>query len=356
LVEWLENWISDGAIAALAGLATGLMLGLAARLARFCTLGAIEDALYGDDYRRIRMWPLALAVAIAVNFLAAAAGLLDLERTLYLSTAWSPLASVVGGLVFGYGMALAGNCGFGALARLGGGDIRSFLIVLVIGVSSYITLNGPLAYIRVALFEPAPFAEGDAIPGIAHGLGAAAGLPLLATALGVAALLAAISLSSPAFRAERKMVVWSVVAGLAISFGFIATTLIAEAAFDPVAVASHSFTRPLGDTLFYLMTSSGGGINFAVGSVAGVLAGAIAGSVWQRSFRWEACDDPVELGRQAFGGFLMGVGGVVALGCSVGQGLSAFSTLSYSAPVVAAAIFAGAALGLRRLIHGFAPN
>lgn len=101
------------------------------------------------------------------------------------------------------------------------------------------------------------------------------------------------------------------------------------------------------------MTSSGGGLSFAVGSVLGVLTGAFLGSLIKGHFRWEACDDPRELRRQILGGFLMGTGGVVALGCTVGQGISAFPTLAVSAPVVTLSIIAGAAIGLRQLVVGF---
>ncbi|MDO7629600.1 MAG: YeeE/YedE family protein, partial [Loktanella sp.] len=119
------------------GAAGGLLLGLAARLGRFCTLGALEDFFYGGSALRLRMWGIAIGVAIVNSFGAAALGLIDLSTTAYLSQSLNIPASIIGGLMFGYGMALAGNCGFGALARLGGGDLRSFVIVLVIGLSAY---------------------------------------------------------------------------------------------------------------------------------------------------------------------------------------------------------------------------
>ena len=107
--------------------------------------------------------------------------------------------------------------------------------------------------------------------------------------------------------------------------------------------------------MLYIMTSSGRSLTFGVGSVAGVLAGAFVGSLIKGHFRWEACEDPRELRRQILGATLMGVGAVLALGCTVGQGLSAFSVLAFSAPVTMAAIFLGAAIGLRQLITGFLP-
>ena len=121
-------------------------------------------------------------------------------------------------------------------------------------------------------------------------------------------------------------------------------------------VEGHTFTAPLGRTLIYLMTASAGGISFSVGSVTGVLAGAFIGSFIRKEFRWEACEDPRELGRQITGAAMMGVGGVVALGCSIGQGVTAFSTLAFSAPVALASISLGAAFGLRNLLAGFQPE
>lgn len=349
--------ISDSALAALAGLVGGVMLGLSARLGRFCTLGAIEDMLYADSTVRMRMWGIAIGTALIGTFGLIATGLLDPAEAVYLRFAWVPWASVAGGLVFGYGMALAGNCGFGALARLGGGDLRGLLVVLVMGVSAYVALSGPLARLRVTVFPERALAPGEPLPGLAHLAERLTGLsaPAIGIALGV--VLIAVTLASAEMRGRKalRQAAWGAVAGLAIVAGWAATQWIAATGFDPVPVESHSFAAPLGDTLIYLMTSSGGGLNFGVGSVVGVLLGAFIGSSFRRHFRWEACEDPRELGRQLAGASLMGIGAVVAFGCSIGQGLSGFSILFYGAPVTFLAIFAGAALGLRQLITGFAP-
>ncbi len=344
--------IADTTLAALAGLFGGVMLGLAARLGRFCTLGAIEDMLYQRSSVRIRMWLMAIGVATVGSFSLIGLGLMQAEQTVYLSLAWNPAASVLGGLLFGYGMAMAGNCGYGALARLGGGDLRSFVIVLVMGISAYVTISGPLARLRVTLF-PTPPLDGAPLPGMAQALSAYSGLPVSAIGLVIGTAFIALAFTSRRFARRPGAAFWGSVVGLAIVSGWAGSSWIATTGFDPVPVESHSFSAPLGDTILYAMTSSGSRLNFGVGSVTGVLIGAFAGSLIKGHFRWEACEDPRELRRQILGAALMGVGAVLAFGCTIGQGVSAFSVLFFGAPVAFLSIIAGAALGLRQLITGF---
>lgn len=123
---------------------------------------------------------------------------------------------------------------------------------------------------------------------------------------------------------------------------FAALTWLADDSLGAVAVEGPSFTVSTGRTLIRVMTSTSGGLGYSVGSVLGALGGALAGSLWRGRFRWEACEDPRELGRQ--------VGGAVAMGCSIGQGLTGMAVLAWSAPVTLAAIVAGGLLGLRGLI------
>ena len=334
------------------GLLTGALLGVAAQIGRFCTLGAIEDAIYAADWRRARMWGVALPVAMIGVFFLEHRGVLDLSATVYARTAWNPLASIAGGLLFGYGMAIAGNCGFGALTRAAGGEWRSFLIVLVMGISAYMTLAGPLAPLRLALFPVEMLEPGERSVGFAHWLSGVVGAAPIAAAVMVAVGILAWAFASAEFRGSASHVLWGAAAGVAILAGWAGTALMGEQDFGATPLESHSFTAPLGESVLFLMTSSGAAVSFSVGSVFGVAAGALAGSLYLRRFRWEACDDPRELGRQVVGAFLMGVGGVVAVGCAVGQGLTAFSTLAWSAPLVAASIIVGAAVGLRQLIEG----
>ncbi|NVO27674.1 YeeE/YedE family protein [Donghicola sp. C2-DW-16] len=344
--------ISDATLVALIGALGGLLLGLAARLGRFCTLGAIEDYFYGGSDIRLRMWGVAIGVSMTLIYAAAAYGMFDPTAGFYLKTKWLPWASVIGGGMFGYGMAMAGNCGYGALARLGGGDLRSFLIVVVVGISAYGTLYGPAAFVFDAVFPRLP---ASAPQGIAHGLSRV--LPVAPWAVGVTAGLAILAFSvwPQRMRKNRKSVIWGAVVGLAIASGWIGTGWVEHNGFEVVPVVSHNFSAPVGEAMLYAMLGSTHAPSFAVGSVLGVWTGALIGSFMLGHFRWEACEDPRELRRQIIGAILMGVGAVIALGCTVGQGLTAMSLLSYSAPVTMAAILGGAALGLRHLIEGFAP-
>lgn len=342
-----------GAMAALVGLACGVALGLAARLGDFCTLGALESAVWGGDQRRARLWGVVLGTAIAVSFVAEAMGQADLTLSFYQSIDFNPVAAILGGLTFGYGMALAGNCGFGALVRFGGGDLRALVVVVVMGIFAFITLSGPLGPLREVLF-PQPDAASP--QGFAHALAARTGMPPLIFALPVAALFLAIGLSYRPLRETGNQVSWGVVAGLAVAFGFIGTSWLNRESFGLVQVEAASFTAPMGRTILYLMTSTAGGITFSVGLVLGVMGGAFIGSVRRGLFRWEACEDPRELGRQVLGAALMGIGGTIAMGCSIGQGVSGMAVLAWSAPVTLAAIVAGGVIGLHRLIAGADPD
>jgi uncharacterized membrane protein YedE/YeeE len=332
------------------GLIIGTVLGISARMGDFCTLGAIESAAYGGDQRRLRIWGIVLGVAILVLFGADALQIADITLSPYHQIVFNPFAAIFGGLVFGYGMALAGNCGFGALIRLGGGDLRSFLIVVIMAIAGFITLAGPLSPIRAALF---PEVETTIPQGFAHALAGLTDLPPIVFAVPVALAFLWAAMRHPDLRGNRAAIGWAALVGLAIAGAFIATSILHRVTLNAVPVEGFTFTVPLGRAILYLMTASAGGLNFAVGSVVGVVLGAALAAAWRRRFRWEACEDPRELGRQVAGASLMGVGGVIAMGCSVGQGASAMATLSYSAPVVVLSIVVGALVGLRQLLRGF---
>lgn len=343
MVEPLVEFLGESGAVALVGLLGGVALGLAARVGRFCTLGAIEDLFWSSDTRRVRMWSLAVGVGVVgTQFFLFSEGLEQADIAL-LSWQWNPLASLCGGGLFGYGMVLAGNCGYGALARLGGGDLSGLVVVMVMGVVAWAVLSGPLAPLRLWLF---PTERGAAF-GFHETLAPLFGLDSVVVGLLIGAVVVTLSVRG----LSRSQAVWGGAVGLAVISGWVGTAWVARVGFGAEAVQSHSFAAPLGETLFYIMTDRP--LSFGMGSVVGVIIGAGAGAWLKGEFRWEACDDHRTLKRQICGAVLMGVGAVVAMGCSVGQGLSAFSLLTWSAPVSVAAIFAGAAVGLRHLIIGF---
>ncbi len=342
-----------GVLAALVGAIGGITLGLAVRVGDFCTLGAIESAVYGENPRRLRQWGITLGVAIIGTFLLAEFSSFNFADTISYSTKWNPLASIFGGLVFGYGMAYAGNCGFSALARIGGGDLRALVVVIVTAIFSAFTLGGPLAALRERVFHTN---DATANQGIAHLMADYTSIPVLVIAIVIGLGFLVWGMMHVDIRRSPNTTFWAAAVGLAVISSWWGTSYLAETSLGETSVQAHSFTAPLGRTMIYTMTSSAGGINFAVGSVFGVIVGGFLGSLFKGSFRWEACEDARELGRQMMGAALMGVGGIIALGCTIGQGVSAFSTLSYSAPVTLAAIAVGAVIGLRRLVSGFQPE
>lgn len=339
--------LTVGYQAGLVGLLAGLLLGFAARVGDFCTLSTLETAMLGRDYRRLQIWALALGVAIVGTHLAQAAGVLDLSRTFYHSIVWNPIASIAGGLIFGYGMAMAGNCGFGALIRAGGGDIRSIIIVVVLGISAYFALSGPLGPLRARIF---PQTETTAPNGITHDISQLTGLSGEGIGIMIGICLIVLGLRHPQVRTSWRMILGAVGVGMAVVLGFAGTTMISQHSLDAINIEGPSFTAPLGRTILYLMTSTGNMPSFSVGSVAGTWAGAFLGSLWRGGFRWEVCDDPRELGRQLGGAVLMGIGGVIAIGCTIGQGLTGFATLAWSGPVTLAAIAVAAYAGLSHLV------
>ena len=305
------EYLGEANSAALIGLIGGLVLGLAARIGRFCTLGAIEDILYSSDDRRMRMWGIAICVAVIGTHIAMSTGNLDGQETAYLDRVWHPAATIVGGLIFGYGMALSGNCGYGALARLGGGDLRSFVIVLVMGLSAYIVMSGPLAHARVWLFPVEEQAT------TAQGLSQWAeqfGISYAAVGIVVGLALIAVSLASSEMRRSPSHILWGAAVGLAVVSGWVGTYWIAMNGFEVEPIETHTFAAPIGDTIFYAMTASGNTLSFSVGSVVGVVLGAALGSYSKGHFQWEACEDPRELRRQIIGAALMGGGAILAVG------------------------------------------
>ncbi len=344
--------LSPSIIAFACGLAAGAMLGVAGRAGRFCTLAMLEDAFFGSDFRRLKSFALAASVALLATQVLAAFGIVDLSRSIYLTASIGLGGAILGGLMFGVGMALVGTCGFGTLVRVGGGDLRAIVVFLVLGLSALATMRGITGMLRVALIEPLSLrlTEGSNQT-LTSLLGAGSAMRAILV-VAISAALAFWALADGRLIRSPRLLASGVAVGAAIAFGWFATGWLADDEFDPVRVSSLSFVAPLGDAILYVATFSGARLNFGIGSVAGVVAGSFAAAMLARGFRWEACDDARELKRHMTGALLMGIGGIMSMGCTIGQGLSAFSTLAVSAPVTMVAIACGARLGLEFTMTG----
>ena len=328
------------------GLGLGAAFGFVARRGRFCTLGAIEDSVYANDTRRMRTWLLAIGVAVIGVHLLESFGELDLTKSIYTGSRLEFGALIIGGLIFGIGMALNGTCGMGTLRQIGGGDLRAVITFLVMGVTAMMTMRGLTGVARVAITDP-----------LAVDLGASATqrLPLLAGLSGQGATIAAVliglgvalfAFAHRGFRASPRFAVTGVLIGLVVVAGWWATGIVGYDSFDTRRIESFTFVGPLGDTLLYGMLSTALSLDFPIGAVIGFVVGAYVAAVSDGSFRWQIPASAAEFKRRLIGAFMMGFGGITALGCTIGQGVTGVSTLSVGSIIAIVSIVAGGRLGL----------
>jgi hypothetical protein len=338
----------------LAGGLTGIAIGAAARLDRFCTLAALERHWYAGDSSGLRTWVLAAAIAMIVTQAMSLTGVVDLRSSFYLDPAFGWTGAILGGVAFGFGMALVGTCGFGALVRLGGGSLRSLIVLVVLGLSALAAQRGLIAQGRVVLVDDLAadlsFAGDQSLGSLASALfGTDLRLPV---AMAVAGLLLFWVFSNAGYRRRLGHIATAAVIGCGIGVGWLVTSWGGRRAFEPVQLEAGSFVVPVGDTLLQIITYTGLRPDYGVGLVVGVGVGAALVAWCKKDVRWEACDDARELGRHIAGAVLMGVGGVFAMGCTIGQGVTAVSVLAISAPIVMLSIALGARLGLSYLLEG----
>ncbi|ULK96515.1 YeeE/YedE family protein [Bradyrhizobium sp. I71] len=335
-------------IVILAGLVIGLVYGAVGLLSGFCLMSSMRGLLAEGDGRLVRSYALAIAVAIAASQFLAGNGVVDLGKSIYLQQSFSVPVLFLGGLLFGYGMVLSNGCGSRALVLLGRGNLRSFVVVIVLAIAAQMMLKGLIAPARIALVQASQMTvSANSLPSVLVMLGLTESLSRTLAAAATVIALMLFAFAHPAFRRSPGQIAAGVVVGLLVAGGWYVTGCLGADDFNPVPVTSLTFIAPIADTLQYAMLSTGLTLNFGIATVAGVFAGSLVTALATGRFKLEGYSSPRHMLRSGSGAALMGVGGVMAFGCSIGQGLTGVSTLALGSFVALAGILLGTAAGLR---------
>ncbi len=354
----LVPYVSGGAFV------LAFIFGAVGNKTNFCTMGAVSDWVNMGDTSRLRMWLLAIAVALLGSSALQLAGVVDLSKSIYPGPSFTWLSYIVGGFLFGVGMTLGSGCGSKTLIRIGGGNLKSLIVYVFLGIAAYMTLRGLFGAFRVGVLEKASVSlpAGQDLPsllGAATGMAKATFTALLAAVIGGA--LAVFAYASKDFRANFDYTLGGVVTGLVVVGGWTVSGYVGHVAEDPNTLQeafvatnsgrmeSFSFVSPMAYTLEYLMlwTDKSKIITYGIASALGVIAGSAAYALATRSFRWEGFRDAEDTANHIVGGILMGFGGITALGCTIGQAITGISTLALGSIITFIAIVAGSALTMK---------
>lgn len=354
-VATMTSWVLWG------GFVLAFVFGLVASKNNFCTMGAISDIVNMSHWGRMRMWLLTIAVAMLGATLLSNAGQIDLAKSIYQRPVLPWLSLSVGGLLFGVGMTMAGGCANRNLIRLGAGSLRSLVVLTFMAISAYMTLKGLFGQWRATFLDPVTI-DLSAMGLKTQGLGAivsqlagvSAQAGLLGAALVLVAALALFVFREARFRANTAQVTGGVLLGLLVTAAWYLSGHIGYGenpdtletvyfATNSRTIESLSFVAPTAYSLELLMlwTDKSLGISFGIACALGVVAGSLAWSLYKKSFRWEGFASLDDLRNQMVGAVLMGFGGVTAMGCTVGQGITGVSTLALGSFIALAAIVIG---------------
>ena len=316
------------------GLLIGLLFGITVQATGFCLNRALRETWSQTSTAKMGAFSLAVGVAILGAQALHASGVLDLSTAIYLSPSFSWLLVPIGGLLFGYGMMLANGCPARTLVLFGHGNMRSFVVLLCLVVAAFATLTGILAPWRSAINA----ASTTTVPLIIQQASWIKwSLVMLAVLLTVGY---GLRHANPV--RHTRAFVSGLVIGLLVVGGWLVTGWLGFDEFDPKPVSSLTFISPIGESIQFLMIATGMKPTFGIAIVSGVLAGSFLTAAIKGQLRIEGFHQPRDILRYMAGGGLMGVGGALAMGCSVGQGLTGLSTLSLHSVLAAVSIVIGA--------------
>jgi uncharacterized protein len=346
-----------------ASFALAVAFGAIAQRTHFCTMGAVADIVNIGDWSRMRMWMLAAGVAMIGFNVMVGLGWIEARNSIYGVPRLVWLSNAVGGLMFGFGMVLASGCGSKTLVRIGGGNLKSMVVFAVLGLTAYATLRGITAVWRVATVDTvaATLPAGQDLPSlVAHATGSSRQMLALWLGGGLGLTLMGVALSRPEGRSADVLLgglgIGAVVAAVWWVSGRMGHLAEHPQTLEEVFLATNSrtmeslsFVAPVAYTVDWLILFSDTSKTLTLGIVCtlGVIVGSWAVALASRSFRWEGFGGVEDTANHLIGALLMGVGGVTAMGCTIGQGLSGVSTLAIGSFIALAAIMGGAVLALR---------
>ena len=340
---------------ALWGFLVAVAFGAIANKTNFCTMGAVSDWVFLDNKNRLRAWFLAIGIAILGTQFLQSQGQIDLGKSIYLTANFGWLGHALGGFLFGVGMTLGGGCGQRTLVRVGGGNLKSLLVMLLIGITAYMTLRGLLALVRINAIEVTnidlatrQIADQSLATLIQSAVGATdANMVRWVVAAVVGLSFTIYALASVEFLKSYRNLFAGVSIGLFIVAGWYITGKLGFDEFEPVRLESYTFVSPVAENVNYLMTFTGSTINFGIAAVFGIIAGSFLYAVLSGNFQIETFSSRADMVNHMIGGVLMGFGGVIALGCTIGQGVTGMSTLALGAVITLTMIIFGAALTMK---------
>jgi len=347
------------------GFGLGVIFGFIANKTNFCTMGSVSDVVNMGHWGRIRAWFLAIAISVIGANLLAYLGYVDLSKTIYTGKNFPWLAYIVGGLTFGVGMTLAGGCANKTLVRIGGGSLKSLVVFVFLGFSAMTTLRGIFGAFRVYVLQASPvtidLGHSQTLPSFLSGLGglsASAIQMVTASIVGLAILI--FVYKDKSFRKSLDNNLAGIIIGLVVVAGWYVTGHMAygenpdtlEMTFlgtNSHLAESMSFVAPFSYTMEYwaYWTDASNIVTFSVATLFGVVTGSFLYALFTKTFRWEAFSSVQDMVYHIIGAILMGFGGITAVGCTVGQGITGFSTLSLGSMLVLASIITGAAVTMK---------
>jgi uncharacterized protein len=345
------------------GLLLAFLFGAIAQRTHFCSMGAISDVVHMGDWDRARQFVLAMGVTMVGFAALSVSQQINPADALYASTRWSVVSTSLGGMMFGWGMVHASGCGSKTLVRAGAGNLKSWVVILVMGISALATLKGLTAVWRTRSVDLL-FLHVEPQANLGHVIGHWLGIDAASTTIGLGLVLG-VALMGWALRASEFRTRHNLLAGLGVGAlvvamwwmtGHLSRVEEHPITLEQVYVASNSgrveafsFVAPMAYVLDYLMFYSDASKVLTLGVVVplGVMLGSCLTALITRTFRWEGFGGVDDLGRHLLGAVLMGVGGVTAMGCSIGHGLSGLSTLALNSLSALAFLVLGAVLALR---------